>query len=115
MKLKSYVYGEWIEGNDNGVPLFNAINGEEIFRISSKGIDFKSVIDYAKSKGKHISQYTFHERAVMLKKLALYLLEKKKKYYKPPAVTGNVAEPGENKSIIQVQPVPLQPPDAALY
>ncbi len=88
MKLKSYVYGEWIEGTDNGVPLFNAVNGNEIYRISSKGVDFKSVLDYGRLKGKTLRDFTFHERALMLKRLALFLLERKEKYYEISYLSG---------------------------
>ncbi len=88
MKLKSYVYGEWIEGTDNGVPLFNAVNGDEIYRISSKGVDFSSVLDFGRENGKVLRNFTFHDRALMLKKLALYLLERKEKYYEISYLSG---------------------------
>jgi oxepin-CoA hydrolase / 3-oxo-5,6-dehydrosuberyl-CoA semialdehyde dehydrogenase len=80
MRLKNYVCGEWVEGTGKGTPLFNAITGEEIGLAGSEGVDFKSMLEYARTKGgPALRKMTFHERALMLKKLALYLTEKKPK------------------------------------
>ncbi|HMT28461.1 MAG TPA: phenylacetic acid degradation bifunctional protein PaaZ, partial [Bacteroidia bacterium] len=89
MKLKSYAAGEWKEGTGSGVPLFNAITGDQVAVAGSEGIDFKEMLDYArKTGGPALRKMTFHERALMLKKLALYLSDKKKLFYELSAATG---------------------------
>lgn len=89
MKLKNYAAGQWIEGNGSGVPLYNAVTGEHIATGGSEGLDFKGMLEYARSTGgPALRKMTFHERALMLKKLALYLTEKKPLFYKMSAATG---------------------------
>ena len=79
MKLKSYAYGEWIEGADVGQSLFNAVNGDFVASISSKGVDYKGMLEYGRNVGKTLRNYTIHERARMLKELAFYLIDRKEK------------------------------------
>jgi oxepin-CoA hydrolase/3-oxo-5,6-dehydrosuberyl-CoA semialdehyde dehydrogenase len=89
MKLKNYAYGQWIEGSGNGTPLYNAITGEEVARAGSEGIDFKAMLEYARTVGgPALRKMTFHERALMLKRLAMYLTEKKSMFYAMSAFTG---------------------------
>jgi oxepin-CoA hydrolase/3-oxo-5,6-dehydrosuberyl-CoA semialdehyde dehydrogenase len=87
-KLKSYVSGKWVEGSDAGTALYHAVTGEHLFDASTKGIDFKGMVDYAHQKGSALRKMTFHERARMLKALALHLNEKKKDFYTLSAATG---------------------------
>jgi oxepin-CoA hydrolase / 3-oxo-5,6-dehydrosuberyl-CoA semialdehyde dehydrogenase len=89
MKLKNYAYGQWIEGAGKGTPLFNAITGEEVAVAGSEGIDFKAMLEYASTVGgPALRKMTFHERALMLKRLAMYLTEKKSLFYAMSAFTG---------------------------
>jgi len=88
MKLKSYAYGEWIEGQDEGQRLFNAVDGNFVASISSKGVDFKGMLEYGRNVGKTLRDYTIHERARMLKALAFYLIDRKEKYYELSKATG---------------------------
>src|SRR2546423_574579 len=88
-KLKNYIKGEWIEGTDNGAPLYHAVTGEHLFNTSTTGINFKSVLEYGRrTGGPKLRKMTFHERARMLKALALYLNEKKKDFHTLSAATG---------------------------
>ena len=69
-------------GDGEGQPLFNACTGEVISHASSKGIDFAAAVRYAREKGNpNLRSMTFHERGRMLSALALYLTEKKEKFY----------------------------------
>jgi len=89
MKLQNYALGKWIEGNDEGKKLYNAINGQEIATASSSGLDFSAMMDYARTTGSSkLRKMTFQERGLMLKALALHLMEKKKDFYKVSAWTG---------------------------
>ena len=89
MKLKNYAAGQWVEGEGAGTILYNAINGTEVAEATSKGLDFKGMLDYArKVGGPKLRKMTFHERALMLKSLALYLTTKKADFYATSAFTG---------------------------
>jgi len=88
-KLRNYAEGHWVEGNTDGEVLFNAITGDSIFTASSAGLDFGSMMQYARTKaGARLRKMTFQERGLMLKALAMYLMERKEKYYKVSAMTG---------------------------
>lgn len=88
-RYKSYVLGQWIDGEGVETSLFNAITGEAIGEVSSKGFDYASILSYGRKTGGHkLRKMTFQERGRMLKALALYLLERKEKYYKISAYTG---------------------------
>lgn len=89
MKIKSYAYGKWIEGEGPGQEVFNAITGEKIGEVTSNGIDFAAMLDYArKVGGPKLRKMTFHERARMLKALASYLMSKKDVFYPLSYATG---------------------------
>lgn len=88
-QLKSYAMGQWHTANDGFKPCHNAITGQTIAEISSDGLDFSGMLDYAKSVGHPaLAKMTFHERALMLKELALYLMSRKKEFYALSAATG---------------------------
>ncbi len=89
MKLKNYITGQWIEGNGNGIPLHNAVNGELVAVSDTEGLNYEQALDYGRTVGyKNLSSMTFYDRGEMLKKVALYLLERKKKYYELSYKTG---------------------------
>jgi oxepin-CoA hydrolase / 3-oxo-5,6-dehydrosuberyl-CoA semialdehyde dehydrogenase len=89
MKLENYVLGNWITGDGEGQPLYDAVNGETIVYATTKGLDFASVLQYGREVGNTaLRKLTFHERGRMLKALALYLLEKKEKFYQISYHTG---------------------------
>ena len=89
MKLKSYVQGQWQEGEGSGQVLKNAVTGDVVAEVNSKGVDFKGAIEYARNVGgKNLRKYTTHDRAYMLRDLAKYLLEKKDLFYQLSYATG---------------------------
>ncbi len=89
MKIQSYAQGNWHAGNGSARPLYNAVTGEQVGTVSSKGLDFKSMLDYARTVGgPALRRMTFHERAIMLKEVAKYLLGRKDELYKISAWTG---------------------------
>ena len=88
-KLENYVLGSWMTGDGEGQILYNAIDGSSIATASTKGIDFDAVLKYARTKGNSaLRKMTFQERGRMLRALALYLLERKDKFYAISAKTG---------------------------
>ena len=89
MKLENYVLGNWIKGDGEGQPLYNAVNGQIIANATTKGLDFASILDYGRQKGSTaLRKMTFQERGRMLKALALHLLEKKETFYPISYKTG---------------------------
>jgi len=88
-KLGNYVQGQWMKGDGDGQSLFNAVTGDEIFRASSKGIDFAGILEYARKTGNpSLRKMTFHERGMMLKALALHLRNHLDKFYSISYCTG---------------------------
>ena len=89
MKLQSYAQGEWYESSASGVTLNSAITGEQVAEISSTGLDFADMVKYAREVGgPALKKFTFHERALMLKDVAAYLLERKELFYACSKDTG---------------------------
>ena len=87
-RFQNYVLGQWIDGQGVETPLFHAITGQELGSVSSAGIDFAEVLAYGRKNGHALRKMTFQERGRMLKALALYLMERKEKYYQVSAQTG---------------------------
>ncbi|SDW95142.1 oxepin-CoA hydrolase / 3-oxo-5,6-dehydrosuberyl-CoA semialdehyde dehydrogenase [Saccharopolyspora shandongensis] len=87
--LRSYVNGAWHEPADNGVPLRDAVTGEEVARVSSAGIDMAAVLAHGRgSGGPALAELTFHQRAALLKSLASHLREHREELYALSARTG---------------------------
>jgi oxepin-CoA hydrolase/3-oxo-5,6-dehydrosuberyl-CoA semialdehyde dehydrogenase len=88
-RLLNYVGGEWVTGSGRATELFHAVTGEKIAEASTAGIDFSQMVDYAKRVGgPRLRSMTFHERALMLKDVAKYLMARKDEFYRISAATG---------------------------
>jgi oxepin-CoA hydrolase/3-oxo-5,6-dehydrosuberyl-CoA semialdehyde dehydrogenase len=88
-KIQSFAQGRWHTPQGEGRLVYHAVTGEPIAEISSEGLDFKGMLDYARSVGgPNLRKMTFHERARMLKALALYLSERKAEFYQLSQATG---------------------------
>jgi oxepin-CoA hydrolase/3-oxo-5,6-dehydrosuberyl-CoA semialdehyde dehydrogenase len=89
MLVQSYALGEWVTGTGKGAELRSAVTGELVGEASSGGIDFKGMAEYARTiGGPTLRAMTFHERALMLKALAAYLMDRKETFYARSAATG---------------------------
>ncbi|WP_232664392.1 phenylacetic acid degradation bifunctional protein PaaZ [Pseudonocardia sp. TRM90224] len=87
--LRSYVRGSWHSPTDEGRPLFDAVTGKEVARISSAGIDMAAVLDHGRRVGgPALRELTFHQRAALLKALAGHLREHREALYEVSARTG---------------------------
>ncbi len=87
-RYQNYVLGQWVDGQGTETNLYNAINGNQIGTVSSAGIDFSEVLEYGRKHGRALRKMTFQERGRMIKALALFLMERKSKYYEVSAWTG---------------------------
>ena len=89
MEIKNYVLGDWISGEGKEIDHINAITGEFISSTSSKGLDFKEILEYGRKKGSPaLRKMTFQQRGEMLKSLALYLNKRKEIFYTLSKATG---------------------------
>ena len=87
--LENYVAGRWNPGEGKETTLVNAVHGNPIAYSRSGGIDFAAILDYGRmTGGPALRKMTFHERGRMIKALALYLHERKDKYYPISYQTG---------------------------
>ena len=88
-KFKSYALEKWVEGEGQGQVILHAVTGEPLGEVSSRGLDFKAMLNYARTiGGPAIRCMTFHERALLLKNMAKYLMERKEEFYTLSTATG---------------------------
>lgn len=88
-EVASFASGEWIKPDKSARMIASAINGEKIARAGNSKLDVQSMLEYARDfGGKNLRAMTFHDRARMLKALALYLGENKQTLYDISFATG---------------------------
>ncbi|WP_025134940.1 phenylacetic acid degradation bifunctional protein PaaZ [Leucobacter sp. PH1c] len=93
--LQSYVQGAWWQPADADLAaapaaeVRDAVTGELVARVSSAGLDLDAAMTYARTTGQAaLGALTFHQRAVILKQLALALTERKAELYELSTRTG---------------------------
>lgn len=88
-KIQHYVQGKWTTAKNEGEPILDAITGEAFAIVSTDGLDIPEILNYGRTKGgETLRKMTFHERGVMLKKLASYLSKHKEAFYELSYRTG---------------------------
>ena len=88
-KIQHYVTGQWVEGKEEGSPVFDAVTGEAFTSVAIEGLNIPEILHYGRSKGGEIlRKMTFQERGNMLKKLALHLTKRKEAFYELSYRTG---------------------------
>ncbi|MEO8511341.1 MAG: phenylacetic acid degradation bifunctional protein PaaZ [Chloroflexota bacterium] len=81
-RVESYAMGRWMVGGDEGVVVADAVTGDPLVRVSSTGLDLAGMVAHARTVGgPALRELTFHERAAMLKTLALHLNEQRDELY----------------------------------
>lgn len=89
--LQSYVHDAWWSpaAGAAGTTVFDASTGDAVAIVSADGLDLGAVLEHARTVGQRsLSQLTFHQRAVLLKQLALALTERKQELYELSYQTG---------------------------
>ena len=93
--LESYVQGAWWQptaADLDATPaaeVRDAVTGDTVALVSSAGLDLAGAMHYARTTGQeHLGALTFHQRAVILKQLALVLTERKAELYELSTRTG---------------------------
>ena len=91
--LPSYIKGEWwtpdAAAAAEATPVRDATTGEVVAEVSTEGLDLAGALDYARTVGQaSLGKLTFHQRAVLLKQMALVLTERKEELYALSTRTG---------------------------
>lgn len=91
--LPSYVLDAWWTPGDaaaaSATEVRDASTGEVVARVSTEGLDLAAVLEYARTVGQRtLGELTFHQRAMLLKQMALALTERKAELYEISARTG---------------------------
>lgn len=87
--LESYACGRWHRATDEGRAVISPVDGAEVARVSSTGLDVAAMAAYARETGgPALAALTFHERAAALKALGLTLMAGKAEFYAESARTG---------------------------
>jgi oxepin-CoA hydrolase/3-oxo-5,6-dehydrosuberyl-CoA semialdehyde dehydrogenase len=91
--LPSYVQGEWWTPDAAtaaaATPVRDATTGEVVAEVSTEGLDLAGALEYARTVGQaSLGTLTFHQRAMLLKHMALVLTERKEELYALSTRTG---------------------------
>ncbi|TFD13695.1 phenylacetic acid degradation bifunctional protein PaaZ [Cryobacterium sp. TMT4-10] len=89
--VPSYVLDSWWTPADGARTqrVLDASTGDEITQVSSEGLDLAAVVEHARTIGQaSLGELTFHQRAILLKKLAQYLGGVKEELYELSARSG---------------------------
>jgi oxepin-CoA hydrolase/3-oxo-5,6-dehydrosuberyl-CoA semialdehyde dehydrogenase len=74
--LKSWLCGEWREGNGGDTTLVNPATGAAVARCSTRGLDLQAALAYARDTGgPALRAMTFAERGALLKRMSTALHE----------------------------------------
>ena len=87
--VKSFAAGSWIGPASSSRLIRNAVTGEVMARAGGAKLDYTGMLDYARLVGgPSLRSMTFHDRARMIKALALHLGQHKRKLYDISFATG---------------------------
>ena len=67
----------------------HSVTGELLGEVTSLGLDFQAMLNHARTiGGPTLRKTTFHERALLLKDMAKYLISRKEEFYTLSTATG---------------------------
>ncbi|MEM1139734.1 MAG: phenylacetic acid degradation bifunctional protein PaaZ, partial [Pseudomonadota bacterium] len=93
--LKNFACGDWKEGAGPLTEIHSAVTGEAVAQTSAAGLDFKAMLDHARSTGgPALRAMTFHQRAALLKGLVGALNERIDELYALNPHTGATRKDG---------------------
>ncbi len=88
--VESYIAGQWIGCDSSARDIHSAVTGDVIGRAGNSALDVSALLQYAHEKGgPALRKMTFHDRARMLKALALHLEQQKQALYDISFSTGD--------------------------
>ncbi|UYV36053.1 phenylacetic acid degradation bifunctional protein PaaZ [Rhodobacteraceae bacterium D3-12] len=87
--VESFVAGDWVAPGSGARAIASAITGEVIAQAGNDALNTGAMLDHARAYGgAALRAMSFHQRAKMLKALALYLNERKQALYDLSFETG---------------------------
>ncbi|MCI2399262.1 phenylacetic acid degradation bifunctional protein PaaZ [Aliiroseovarius subalbicans] len=82
MKVASFAAGQWVAPNSAARPIASAITGAQIAEAGNDQLDVQAMLDHARNVGgPALRAMGFHDRAKMLKALAMHLGQHKQALY----------------------------------
>ena len=89
--ISSFAAGEWITPDKNARTIVSAITGEIIAKAGNDHLDVEAMLQFARDVGgANLRAMTFHDRARMLKVLALHIGKHKQQLYDLSFATGAI-------------------------
>jgi oxepin-CoA hydrolase/3-oxo-5,6-dehydrosuberyl-CoA semialdehyde dehydrogenase len=89
IEVSSFAAGQWIAPGAGARTISSAITGEAMATAGNDALDVQAMLDYARTTGgPALRKMTFHDRARMLKALALHLREHRQALYELSFNTG---------------------------
>jgi oxepin-CoA hydrolase/3-oxo-5,6-dehydrosuberyl-CoA semialdehyde dehydrogenase len=89
MQVRSFAEGRWVDPGADAREIESAVTGETIARAGGGALDPEAMLHHARAVGgPALRAMTFHDRARMLKALALHLTEHKRALYDLSYATG---------------------------
>ena len=87
--IQSFIHGEWIGSGAGARSIANAVTGQIFAQAGNSDLDFEGMLSYARDVGgPGLRALTFHDRAKLLKALAIHLNEQKQALYDISFATG---------------------------
>lgn len=95
ISVQSFACGKWIDPNTNTDPIIGPVTGVPIAQVGGYSFEPSKMIEYAKSfGGGGLREMTFHQRAKIVKSLAMYLDTRKEELYTLSTLTGATRRDG---------------------
>ena len=87
--LTSYIADCWRAAGGTRAEIRSAVSGDVVAALARDALDFRAVLEHARTTGgPALRRLNFHQRADMLKRLALYISERKDQLYTLSFETG---------------------------
>ena len=91
-QVESFVAGEWVGPGAGAREIAHAVTRQVFAEAGNRDLDFSAMLEFARSRGgPALRALSFHDRARMLKALAMYLNERKDQLYAASFATGATA------------------------
>ena len=89
LDVQSFAAGQWLGSGPGSRSIASAITGNVIAQAGNDTLDVQAMLGYARDVGgPNLRKLTFHDRAKMLKAVAMYLMERKQALYELSFDTG---------------------------